>query len=124
MLTTRFSTFLHRLHRTLRRTGLAYRFARGTLDRNTARDIVVLCEPIAGWYPPITLDSDDALALARPIYEDHPAIPRLIDQACATVASKWIDDMDANLAATRWAIDLIRDYAEAETVLLHDRPPD
>jgi len=76
------------------------------------------CEYPAGWHPLLLLTVEDTLAEAHEVFADHPDLPRLINDGCARVASKWESYNDELYQPRRWAIDLAADYAAAEGVAL------
>ena len=76
------------------------------------------CEYSAGWHPLLVLTVEDTLAEAHEVFADHPNLPRLINDGCARVASKWESYNDELYEARRWAIGLAADYAAAEGVAL------
>ncbi|WP_324778750.1 hypothetical protein [Thiobacillus sedimenti] len=102
----------------LARLSRAWAYFRDRLDADEAQRIMLDCEYPAGWHPLLVLTVEDALEQAREIFADHPDLPRLINDGCARVASKWESYNDELYEARRWATDLAADYAVAEGVIL------
>lgn len=104
------------------RRGLAY--AAGRLSPDDAQRIFLDCQRPAGWHPLLVLTVEDALEQAREIFEDHPDLPRLLNDACARVADKWECYGDELYEARRWAMSLAKGYARDENIVLRLRECD
>ncbi len=102
----------------LARLSRAWAYFRDNLDADAAQRVMLDCEYLAGWHPLLVLTVEDTLADAREVFADHPDLPRLINDGCARVASKWESYNDELYEARRSAIDLAADYAAAEGVAL------
>ena len=102
----------------LARLSRAWAYFRNRLDADEAQRIMLDCEYPAGWHPLLVLTIEDALEQAREVFADHPDLPRLINDGCARVASKWESYNDELYEARRWAIDLAADYSAAEGITL------
>lgn len=107
-----------RVRSRLARLSRAWAYFRGSLSADAAQRIMFDCEYPAGWHPLLVLTVEDTLAEAREVLADHSDLPRLINDGCARVASKWESYNDELYEARRWAIDLAADYAAAEGVAL------
>jgi len=102
----------------LARLSRAWAYLRDHLDADAAQRVMLDCEYSAGWHPLLVLTVEDTLEQAHEIFADHPDLPRLINDGCARVASKWESYDDELYGARRCAIDLAADYAVAEGVVL------
>lgn len=90
----------------------AIAYVTGHLDAQSAQDMIVQLEPIAGWHPLVTLCVDDVLARATKHYKPHPDLRSFVASACAKVARQWRDADETLQAAQWWAIDLSLDLAQ------------
>ncbi len=108
----------YRIEIRLSRYRRAWRYARNTLSADDAQWIFTDCEYAAGWHTLLVLGLDRTLERARERYEDHPDLPRLVNDGCARVASKWEDYSDNLSEAEDSAIERAVEYAEAEGITL------
>ncbi len=104
----------NRIGRALR----AARYAAGRLSADDAQRIMCDCERSAGWFPLLTLTVDDTLDLALEEYAEHPDLPRLIGEACSSVAGRWESHNDDLHNAQSWAMEKVREYAAADGIVL------
>ncbi len=88
------------------------------LNADDAQRIMLDCSYPAGWHPLLVLTVEDTLEQAREIFADNPELPRLINDGCARVASKWESYNDELYEARRWAIEIAEGYAAAEQITL------
>ncbi|MEK8121631.1 hypothetical protein WOB59_00480 [Methylocystis sp. IM4] len=101
------------------RRGLLYGVDR--LSTDDAQRVLFDCQSPAGWHPLLTLTLADVLEEARETFEDHPALPRLVNDACGRVADKWQNYGDELYEARRWAMNLVKAYADDENIALRPR---
>lgn len=94
----------------------AWRYATQRLSADEAQQIAVDCRFAAGWHPLLTLAVEDVLDLALEEFNEHPDLRRLVAEACARVGYKWEPYGDALSGAQDWALDLVRDYAAADSI--------
>jgi hypothetical protein len=109
-------TWRHRVKRWQR--ALAYAFDR--MDADTARSIAYDCEMPAGWFPLVTLTTDDVLTDAQSVYQEHPALQNLCADAASYVAGKWNSPGHELEAAREWALEKVKEYAEEQDIELID----
>lgn len=102
-----------------RRLILAARYASGRLSVDDAQAIVCDCEPIAGWFPLLTLTVDDTIELALEEFAEHPELRNLAEEACTHVRRKWEAGSDYLHEAQCWALEKLREYAAIEGIDLH-----
>ena len=106
----------------VRRLRNAAAYASGRLSEDQASQIIHDCQSVAGWWPLATFSTDGVLEQALDLYEDHPALPHLVREACEHVARKWAGDSgEIAGAAEDWALDLIERYARDDGVDLKPR---
>lgn len=98
-----------------------WRWMRGTLTREDARDMQWKIDHLAGWYPLVVLSVDDIKEQLEDMYESQPQFDELADRAASRVYSKFDDYSDMRSNAQDWAVDLVRDYAVADRVALIER---
>lgn len=104
-----------RIYRVLR----AVRYASGRLSADDAQTIVCDCEPVAGWFPLLTLTADATLDQALEEYAEHPELRRLVREACSYVGHRWESYGDELQEARSWAMEKVREYAALEHIELH-----
>lgn len=102
----------------VRRVLRAVRYASGRLSANDAQSIVCDCEPVAGWFPLLTLTADETLDQALEEYAEHPELRRLVREACSYVGGRWESYDDQLYEARCWAMEKVREYAVFEGVEL------
>jgi hypothetical protein len=96
----------------------AWRYAAGTVSADDAQRIILDCRGPAGWHPLLVLTVEDTLEQAHEEFADHPALPRLIADACFQVGDKWESYGDELWEARRWAIEVAQRYAADEGIAL------
>jgi len=113
-----FRMWRYRLTTKAQRLRRAWDYAFARLSQDDAQHLMLECRAPSGWYPLLILSVDETLEQARENYADHPALPQLINSACARVGSKWEDYGEAIHEARRWAIELAADYARQLNIAL------
>jgi hypothetical protein len=96
----------------------ALSYACNRMDTETARRIAYDCEMPAGWFPLVTLTTDDVLTDAQSIYREHPALESLCADAASYVANKWNSPGHELEAAREWALEKVKEFAEQQQVEL------
>jgi hypothetical protein len=115
----RISIAKRRIRHKIRRYREAIAYARNRMDMPIANGIIFDCQAAAGRYPLETLSVDSCLRTTLDVYwQYHPELGSLVQSACVRVASKWEGTGHARDAAEDWALDLIREYAEARGITL------
>lgn len=112
------SRFFWRCRTRIERAGRAWRYATETMTADDAQRITWDCRYIAGWHPLATLCTESVLECAREVYEDHPALARLVADACDRVGDKWEDYGESASAAGDWALEIVAEYAAQEGIEL------
>ena len=99
--------------------GIAYAFAR-PLSEGARHSLRVEMNQAAGYYPLMTLGTEDVLHEAQDRYgaEDAEKLLPYLHAACDRVASKWDNDGDAFGCAVDWALENALAYAEHDGVAL------
>ena len=103
----------------IRRMLRAARYAGGRLSVADAQSIVCDCEPVAGWFPLLTLTMDETLDQALKEHAEHPELRRLVGEACSYVSGRWESYNDDLHEARSWAIEKVLEYAASESIELH-----
>lgn len=102
----------------LRRSALLWRFTIGCLSKSEAESLIWSLEEVAGRFPLLVLTCEDTLIEAHYLFHPHPALPALVDQACARVGRKWESYNDDLFNARAWALELVSEYAAQDGVHL------
>jgi hypothetical protein len=110
-----------RLSARINRLRRAWRYTRGTLSTNDAREILLECRTPAGWHPLDILMTDDVADDINQLYISHPQLPRLISKVCERLGREWKPSTKSD-GARRDAIALIEDLARFEGHFLLRRP--
>ena len=99
--------------------GLAYAFGRPLAEDDLHALRVEMNERL-GYYPIMTLATEDVLEEARSHYGDEEAnrLKPYLDAACDHVARKWSGDGESFGVAVDWALENALAYAEADGVRL------
>ena len=99
--------------------GLAYAFGRPLAEDDLHALRVEMNERL-GYYPIMTLATEDVLEEARSHYGDEEAnrLKPYLDAACDHVARKWSNGPDSFGLAVDWALEKALAYAEADGVRL------
>lgn len=113
-----------RLRVNVQRVRHGLKYALGRLSQDDAQWMFCALQHTTGWYPLSILSVDDVLAQAAERYEITPQIEGFAASACARVHNKWSGTGDDVSAAEKWAMDLIRDYAASEGIVLRDLSDD
>jgi hypothetical protein len=108
----------YRVRSRVERLRRAWGYGLGGLSADHAQQIMLDCRDAAGWRPLFTLTVERVLEEARDTFVEHPALLRLIADACARVEYKWEPVDDALYEAHRWAINLAETYAQNEHIVL------
>lgn len=109
---------LYALRRWLKRARRAAAYALDKLDKDDARQIAYDVQYQAGEFSLITLDESYVLSDAQELWQNHPALPHLVREACQRVASKWEDYTEVRSTCAEWALRLAGEYAKSEGIEL------
>lgn len=90
----------------LTRLRTAYRYATNTLTDDDAQNLILECEPIAGWFSLVTLDVQDAINRAKDNYPDRPGLISNMHAICSQYARDWDDGCCTIHDALEKAVDL------------------
>jgi hypothetical protein len=100
--------------------GLAYAFGRPLAEGDLHAMRVEMNERL-GYYPLMTLGTEDVLQNALDIYGEEEAekLKPYLDAACDHVARKWDNGFDVFGLAVDWALENALTYAEADGIVPH-----
>lgn len=104
---------LWRVRSNMERAATAFRYATGRATPTDGMRLLCDGERLAGHYALVSISVEALQEDVADLYEPHPALERLCEQAVECVAHKWNDSGDTAAAAFDWAMDLVRDYARA-----------
>ena len=98
--------------------GLAYAFGHA-LNEDDRHALRVEMNEALGYYPLMTLGTEDVLQNALDVYgeEDAAKLKPYLDAACDHVARKWSGDGDGFGVAVDWALENALAYAEADGIV-------
>lgn len=113
----RLSLVRWRAREAMKRVGRAVRYAAGRMSEDDAHLIIYECLPTSGYFPLEGLSVETVLDLAQERWGDNPALPRLAADACRRVWNKW-DSGGTEGVAEDWALDLIKEYATDDGIVL------
>jgi hypothetical protein len=98
----------------------AWGWATGRLSKDDMADMSWRIDQMTESYPLSTIDAADILRDLRDMYEDRPEFEQLASDAAYRVWNKWDGGSDRE-AATSWAMELVKEYAERDGVELKER---